>query len=96
MRFSQTVKGEQLREILAWGYAIRAFRGTIDAEEIMFALSTHGVTREKARLGLGYAMNTLPTAEHIMLTAQFVADVLDNGPVSDFVMPMDMEFFGDS
>ena len=96
MAFSQSKKGEQLREILAWGYAIRAFRGAIDAEEIIYALETHGITRKQARLGLGYAMNTLPTSVHIMLTAQFVADVLDDGPVSDFVMPMDMEFFGDS
>lgn len=96
MDFSQSVKGERLREILTWGLAIRLYRGTIDAEQIMLALATHGVTRRQARLGLAYAMNTLPTSEHIMLTAQFVADVLDDGPVSDFVHPMDMEFFGDS
>jgi hypothetical protein len=96
MAFSQSQKGRQLREILTWGYAIRAFRGTIDVEEIIYALETHDVTRKQARLGLDYAMNTLPTSEHIMLAAQLVADVLDNGLIADFVMPMDMEFFGDS
>ena len=94
--FAYSKKGEQLREILAWGLAIRLYKGKFDMEQILYALQTYGIPLEQARLGLGYSMNTLPTSKHIMLTAQFVADVLDNGPISDFVHPMDMEFFGDS